>query len=104
MDQPLVRLKIGDEGRVFGSEFCSNINKAGTCFFLLFGRLISKWVFVSSQKEDEIEEYLRRKYAGESAGARHFGDGGEDMSDEITQQTLLPGVKYESWIKSRQHV
>lgn len=25
--------------------------------------------------------------------ARHFGDGGEDMSDEITQQTLLPGVK-----------
>lgn len=25
--------------------------------------------------------------------AKHFGDGGEDMSDEITQQTLLPNVK-----------
>lgn len=46
-----------------------------------------------SQKEDEIEEYLRKKYADESAVARHFGDGGEEMSDEITQQTLLPGVK-----------
>ncbi|XP_065199636.1 transcription elongation factor SPT5-like isoform X2 [Planococcus citri] len=49
--------------------------------------------FWDSQKEDEIEEYLRRKYAGESMSAKHFGDGGEDMSDEITQQTLLPGVK-----------
>lgn len=47
----------------------------------------------SSQKEDEIEEYLRKKYAGESMAAKHFGDGGEDMSDEITQQTLLPNVK-----------
>lgn len=46
-----------------------------------------------SQKEDEIEEYLRKKYADESVAARHFGDGGEDMSEEITQQTLLPGVK-----------
>ncbi|XP_015121054.1 transcription elongation factor SPT5 [Diachasma alloeum] len=46
-----------------------------------------------SQKEDEIEEYLRKKYADESVAARHFGDGGEDMGDEITQQTLLPGVK-----------
>ncbi|KAL7306543.1 hypothetical protein TKK_0001235 [Trichogramma kaykai] len=46
-----------------------------------------------SQKEDEIEEYLRNKYANESAAAHRFGDGGEEMSDEITQQTLLPGVK-----------
>ncbi|XP_073975889.1 transcription elongation factor subunit Spt5 [Rhodnius prolixus] len=46
-----------------------------------------------SQKEDEIEEYLRKKYADESAAARRFGDGGEDMSDEITQHTLLPSVK-----------
>lgn len=46
-----------------------------------------------SQKEDEIEEYLRKKYADESVAAKHFGDGGEEMSDEITQQTLLPGVK-----------
>jgi transcription elongation factor SPT5 len=49
--------------------------------------------FFSSQKEDEIEEYLRKKYADEAAPMRHFGDGGEEMSDEITQQTLLPGVK-----------
>ena len=47
----------------------------------------------SSQKEEEIEEYLRKKYADESLAIRHFGDGGEEMSDEITQQTLLPGVK-----------
>lgn len=54
------------------------------------------WFFSSSfstQKEHEIEEYLRKKYADDSAAARHFGDGGEEMSDEITQQTLLPGVK-----------
>lgn len=48
----------------------------------------------STQKEDEIEEYLRKKYADESVVKRHFGDGGEEMSDEITQQTLLPGIKY----------
>ncbi len=41
-----------------------------------------------------MEEYFRRKYADDTAApARHFGDGGEDMTDEITQQTLLPGVK-----------
>ncbi|KAF5280109.1 hypothetical protein FQA39_LY18143 [Lamprigera yunnana] len=46
-----------------------------------------------TQKEHEIEEYLRKKYADDGAAARHFGEGGEEMSDEITQQTLLPGVK-----------
>lgn len=50
-------------------------------------------LFCSTQKEHEIEEYLRKKYADDSVAARHFGDGGEEMSDEITQQTLLPGVK-----------
>jgi len=50
-------------------------------------------LWFSSQKEEELEEYLRKKYADESTGARHFGDGNEDMSDEITQQTLLPGIK-----------
>ena len=44
-----------------------------------------------SQKEDEIEEYYRQKYA-DSSTAERFGEG-EDMSDEITQQGLLPGVK-----------
>lgn len=53
----------------------------------------SSYLCFSSQKEEELEEYLRKRYAGDSAGIRHFGDGGEDMSDEITQQTLLPGVK-----------
>lgn len=36
---------------------------------------------------------MRKKYADESVARRHFGDGGEEMSDEITQQTLLPGIK-----------
>jgi len=40
-----------------------------------------------------LEEYLRKKYADEAVAQRHFGDGGEDISDEITQQTLLPGIK-----------
>lgn len=46
-----------------------------------------------TQKEDEIEEYLRKRYADESVVRKHFGDGGEEMSDEITQQTLLPAIK-----------
>ncbi|XP_074659963.1 transcription elongation factor SPT5-like isoform X2 [Tubulanus polymorphus] len=50
-------------------------------------RLEQMW----SQKEDEIEEYYRRKYA-EVSTAERFGDG-EEMSDQITQQGLLPGVK-----------
>lgn len=50
--------------------------------------------FCSSSKEEEVEEYFRKKYADEATVARHFGEGGEDMTDEITQQTLLPGVKY----------
>ena len=50
--------------------------------------------FCSSQREEEIEEYLRNKYANDNVASAHrFGDGGEEMSDEITQQTLLPGVK-----------
>lgn len=47
----------------------------------------------STQNEDEIEEYLRKKYADASATIKHFGDAGEELADEITQQTLLPGVK-----------
>uniref|UniRef100_A0A182U6J2 Transcription elongation factor SPT5 n=1 Tax=Anopheles melas TaxID=34690 RepID=A0A182U6J2_9DIPT len=46
-----------------------------------------------SHKEDELAEYLKRKYADASVARRQFGDGGEEMSDEITQQTLLPGIK-----------
>lgn len=47
--------------------------------------------FSSSEKEEEIEEYYRRKYADSSATER-YGEG-EEMSDDITQQGLLPGVK-----------
>ncbi len=39
-----------------------------------------------------MAEYFRRKYAETSAAADRFGEG-EGMSDEITQQGLLPGVK-----------
>lgn len=61
------------------------------CVFCLLN--LDLFFLFSTQKEHEIEEYLRKKYADDSAAARHFGDGGEEMSDEITQQTLLPGVK-----------
>ena len=46
------------------------------------------------EKEEEIEEYYKNKYAEENNAAQRFGTGGEEMNDEITQQTLLPGVKY----------
>ena len=45
----------------------------------------------SSQREYELEEYYRNKYVQTSVAAR-FGEG-EEMSDEITQQGLLQGVK-----------
>lgn len=43
------------------------------------------------QNEDELEEFYRRRWTDTNASDR-FGDG-EDMSDEITQQGLLPDVK-----------
>lgn len=46
-----------------------------------------------NEREEEIEEYYRRKYAEETSAAMRFGEGGEEMSEEITQLTLLPGVK-----------
>ena len=49
-------------------------------------------IFFSTQ-EEEIEEYLRKRYSNKSIVAHSFGDGGEEMSEEIIQQTLLPGVK-----------
>lgn len=42
---------------------------------------------------------MKKRYADESIARRHFGDGGEEMSDEITQQTLLPTIKYEHKIR-----
>ncbi|EGI69080.1 Transcription elongation factor SPT5 [Acromyrmex echinatior] len=49
-------------------------------------------IFGNTQ-EGEIEEYLRKKYSNKSIAAHRFGDGGEEISEEIIQQTLLPGVK-----------
>ena len=60
--------------------------------------------------EQEIEEYYRNRYSSvvvkpaclsyplfryneDTAAIQRFGEGGEEMSDEITQQTLLPEVK-----------
>ena len=43
--------------------------------------------------EREIEEYYRQRYNEDQAAKERFGEGGEEMSDEITQQTLLPEVK-----------
>jgi transcription elongation factor SPT5 len=42
---------------------------------------------------EEIERYYRNRYNEDTAAIARFGEGGEEMSDEITQQTLLPGVK-----------
>ena len=83
-------MKLKDAGEVptYGSEYCLLTNKRIPLAVYYLSNIHS-----SSQKEDEIEEYLRNRYAGESTSIRHFGDGGEDMSDEITQQPLLPDVK-----------
>ncbi|XP_070567089.1 transcription elongation factor SPT5-like [Ptychodera flava] len=51
-------------------------------------RLHQMW---REQKEDEIEEYYKRKYADSSVSGRYEGE--YEMSDDITQQGLLPGVK-----------
>merc|ERR1719289_279690 len=43
--------------------------------------------------EQEIEAYYRNRYNEDNAAIARFGEGGEEMSDEITQQTLLPEVR-----------
>jgi hypothetical protein len=47
--------------------------------------------FSSQKGEEELMEYFRHKYS-ESSAAERYGEG-EEMSDEIMQQGLLPGVK-----------
>ena len=37
--------------------------------------------------------HLHLRYNEDTAAIQRFGEGGEEMSDEITQQTLLPEVK-----------
>lgn len=54
--------------------------------------LLLYFVCLLSQKgEEELMEYFRHKYS-ESSAAERYGEG-EEMSDEIMQQGLLPGVK-----------
>ncbi|CAM9491533.1 unnamed protein product [Lampetra planeri] len=53
-------------------------------------RLQNLW---REQREEELGEYYMKKYANSSTG-EHYGVGGSDeLSDDITQQQLLPGVK-----------
>ena len=51
----------------------------------------SAFSYSYSNNEDEIVDYFTQRFASTSAAER-FGEG-EEMSDEITQQGLLPGVK-----------
>lgn len=49
-------------------------------------------LMLNSQKEDEIENYYRMKYA-ESTPTSHTYDGEAEVSNKISQQALMPGVK-----------
>uniref|UniRef100_A0A3B4B9C0 NusG-like N-terminal domain-containing protein n=1 Tax=Periophthalmus magnuspinnatus TaxID=409849 RepID=A0A3B4B9C0_9GOBI len=52
-------------------------------------RLQNLW---RDSREEALGEYYMRKYA-KSAGGEHYSGGSEELSDDITQQQLLPGVK-----------
>ena len=48
--------------------------------------------FHSQKDDDEIVDYFKKKYSDSTAVVDSYGVG-EGMSDEITQQGYLPGVK-----------
>ncbi|ELW72407.1 Transcription elongation factor SPT5 [Tupaia chinensis] len=52
-------------------------------------RLQNLW---RDQREEELGEYYMKKYAKSSVGETVYG-GSDELSDDITQQQLLPGVK-----------
>ncbi|XP_036067005.1 transcription elongation factor SPT5, partial [Oryzias melastigma] len=52
-------------------------------------RLQNLW---RDSREEALGEYYMKKYAKSSAGEHYYG-GTEELSDDITQQQLLPGVK-----------
>ncbi|XP_040298487.1 transcription elongation factor SPT5 isoform X1 [Bufo bufo] len=52
-------------------------------------RLQNLW---RDQREEELGEYYMKKYAKSSVGEHIYG-GSDELSDDITQQQLLPGVK-----------
>ena len=47
---------------------------------------------IDFEKEDEIEEYYKRKYADQAAAENAYYDN-DELPDDITQQALMPGVK-----------
>uniref|UniRef100_A0A3P8WG91 Transcription elongation factor SPT5 n=1 Tax=Cynoglossus semilaevis TaxID=244447 RepID=A0A3P8WG91_CYNSE len=50
-------------------------------------------ILEKDSREEALGEYYMRKYA-KSSGGEHYSGGSEELSDDITQQQLLPGVKY----------
>ncbi|KAM7398801.1 hypothetical protein PAMP_018111 [Pampus punctatissimus] len=52
-------------------------------------RLQNLW---RDSREEALGEYYMRKYA-KTSGKDHYSGGSEELSDDITQQQLLPGVK-----------
>jgi len=54
--------------------------------------LTNQFLF-SSHNEHEIEDYFRKKYVDNSVATSHFGEGDEEMVNEIRQQSLLPNIK-----------
>ncbi|XP_029699430.1 transcription elongation factor SPT5 isoform X3 [Takifugu rubripes] len=52
-------------------------------------RLQNLW---RDSREEALGEYYMRKYA-KTPGGEHYSGGSEELSDDITQQQLLPGVK-----------
>uniref|UniRef100_A0A3Q2YM94 Transcription elongation factor SPT5 n=1 Tax=Hippocampus comes TaxID=109280 RepID=A0A3Q2YM94_HIPCM len=61
-------------------------------------RLQNLW---RDSREEALGEYYMRKYA-KSSGGEHYSGGSEELSDDITQQQLLPGVKYVNSLLSSQ--
>ena len=55
--------------------------------------IASRCVGSNHRDEEDLEEYFRKKYADSASTQDMYGDGVE-MADEISQQGLLPGVKY----------
>uniref|UniRef100_A0A4W3HGL2 Transcription elongation factor SPT5 n=1 Tax=Callorhinchus milii TaxID=7868 RepID=A0A4W3HGL2_CALMI len=52
-------------------------------------RLLNHW---RDKREEELGEYYMNKYAKPTGGDHHYGQS-DELSDDITQQQLLPGVK-----------
>jgi transcription elongation factor SPT5 len=67
------------------------VNDEGPSARDIEGRMRRKEMW-DQKGEEEMVKYFKTKYGGEMSMAERYGEG-EEMSDEITQQGLLPGVK-----------